>query len=226
MALRPNTSLSGPLKEAIKGFMNNTTRGGKTAGELLAELDADPAVVARRSEQNEARTRRVVKWRKAEAPLVAELRKVGEEVETVWDLVNTSRPYPRAIPVLIKHLQIDYPDRVREGIARALAVRDAKVAWDVLLELFKKDDDRAALGSKAAIGLALSAAANDEVLDDIIGLIRDRAHGANRIALLEPLCRSAQPRASEVLEELRNDPDLSFEVKRALRLKHRRTRSK
>jgi len=197
---------------------------GRTAAELLAELNADPAFVARQREKENALRCKEIEWRRAEAPIVTDLRQVGEEVESVWDLVNTTRPYPRAIPILLKHLGRPYPDRVREGIARALAVPGAKVGLGTLLELFSRDPDQTALGSKQTIGRAIAAASDDEVLDDLIALVRDKKHGANRIALLDPLVRSSDPRAHSVLLELREDPELSHEVRVALRHSKRRQR--
>src|SRR5215471_16384354 len=128
------------------------TKNGKTAGELIAELEANPEFVARQREKEEALAEKVREWRRAEQPLIAELKKVGEQVETVWDLVNTSRPYPKAIPVLLEHLQRPYPDRVREGIARALSVRGARIGWEILRDQFISAIDQKAVGSKAAIG--------------------------------------------------------------------------
>jgi hydrogenase maturation factor len=61
------------------------------------------------------------------APLIAELGEAGVNVRIVWDLVNTAENYANVIPVLLKHLQMPYSDRTREGIARALAVWDPQV---------------------------------------------------------------------------------------------------
>ena len=49
--------------------------------------------------------------RQAEAPLVDELRVAGFQVETAWDLVNTSDPYPDALPILLEHV----PRYLRRG---------------------------------------------------------------------------------------------------------------
>jgi hypothetical protein len=94
-------------------------RKGKTAAELMAELKADPEFVARQREQEQTRLRKEAEFQKAEAPLVNALKEVGVSVESVWDLVNTAAPYPKAVPSLLEHLQRPYPERVREGIARA-----------------------------------------------------------------------------------------------------------
>ena len=98
----------------------------------MAGLEADPEYVARGDKEEQERQRQVAQWRRAEAPLVEELRESGFEVDSAWDLVNTSTPYPRALPILVKHLERPYPDRVREGIARALAVGDAQFVGSIL----------------------------------------------------------------------------------------------
>jgi Flp pilus assembly protein TadB len=67
--------------------------------------------------------------RRAELPIVADLRAVGVDVHSVWELVNTSVPYPAALAVLLKHVQLaGYPDRVMESPGRALAVEPAAYA--------------------------------------------------------------------------------------------------
>jgi hypothetical protein len=188
----------------------------KTAAELMAELSADPRYLARQVEQEEDRQRRVAEWREAERPLIEELRQGGLAVNSVWDLVNTSKPYPGAIPVLLDHLQRLYPARVREGIARALAVPEARRGWNVLLDSFLQEEDQTAQGPKWALACALGAAADDDVLTDVIDLLQDRRHGENRIPLLAALAGSQRPSARLKLLELRGDPDLAADVERLL----------
>jgi hypothetical protein len=57
-----------------------------------------------------------------EKPLLADLNSVGVCIDSVWDLVNTSEPYPIAVPVLTRHLSMPYGRRIKEGITRALTV--------------------------------------------------------------------------------------------------------
>src|SRR3712207_4152728 len=99
-----------------------TKRVPKTAAELMTELESDPDYVARRRRRDRELQQRTATLREAEAPLVGDLHRAGFDVASAWDLANTSTPYPEALPVLVEHLQRPYPDRVREGIARALAV--------------------------------------------------------------------------------------------------------
>jgi hypothetical protein len=94
----------------------------------MAELEADPAWVADRDARDEARAKQAAEWRRAEAPLLPDLAAVGFRVNSVRDLVNTAGPYPEALPMLLSHLQRSYPVQIREGIARALAMKGASRA--------------------------------------------------------------------------------------------------
>jgi len=122
----------------------------------------------------------------------------------VWDLVNSDEPYPEALPILLAHLQRPYPGRVREGIARALAVRDARFGWDVLIRLYEEEPGDS--DAKKGLAAAIAAASDDEVLDDVIAMANDARHGESRLLLLRALERSKKPRAKEALTELSGDP--------------------
>jgi hypothetical protein len=75
-----------------------------------------------------------------ESALVAELRKVGLSVQSVYDLVNTASPYPEAYPVLVKHLHLSHLANIREGVIRALTVKDAgATVTEALMEEFQKE---------------------------------------------------------------------------------------
>lgn len=158
----------------------------------------------------------------AEGPLVEALAGVGVNVRSVWDLVNTPESYPAAIPVLIAHLQRDYPARVLEGIARALAVPYARAAWPVILEMFRASIDQTTFGVKAALGVTLSALADETRVPELIALVSDRSHGENRLPILGALSRSRSPEAMLALERAREDPDLTREVSFLLRKTRRR----
>lgn len=189
-------------------------RRQKTAAELMAELEADPDYVAARQQRDAERARKESEWRKAEAPLVDELREAGIEVDSAWDLVDTATPYPDALPILLRHLERPYPDRVREGIARALAVSDARPGWATLVRLYR--DEQPGTDAKDGLAAALAAAADDQVIDDLIGLTEDPAHGDSRLLLLRGLARSRSSQGRAALEQLGADPALGEEARRLL----------
>lgn len=187
----------------------------------LAEHDAllksegryDDMIEVQRKRDEEL-ARKEAEWRRAEEPLVEELRATGFGVDSAWDLVNTSTPYPAALPILLEHLQRRYPDRVREGIARTLAVRDAKFGWVTLVRLYREEE--AGTDAKDGLAVALAAASDGEVVDEVISLARDRAHGGSRLLLLRGLKRSRAPQARAALEEFADDPVLGQEARALL----------
>ena len=102
---------------------------------------------------------------------------------------------------------------IREGIARALAVPEARSGWELLTRLFREERDRRA---KDGLAVAIAEAADDTVVEDVIHLARDTGHGTSRVLLLSALARSRDPRAKAALSELATDPDLNREI-RAIR---------
>jgi hypothetical protein len=194
-------------------------RKGMTAEEALAQLQTDPAFRARRAAQEAKLRERTARRLKAEQPLIADLARAGYAVESVWDLVNTRAGYSSAVPVLIDHLQRNYPDDVREGIARALAVPAAKTAWQLLIKLYDEATDDTPNQMKTAFACALSGAAgaDDAMLDDIARLVRDRSQGTSRTLFLENLAASDRPDLHELLHEAVKDSDLAKEARLQLR---------
>jgi hypothetical protein len=175
-----------------------------------------------RQERNIARGKRL---RIEEQPIVNDLRAVGLKLESVWDSVK--RPYncPEAIPVLLKHLQMPYSDRTREGIARAIANRYSAVeyTWPILVKEYRNtpegwgivspdDTENLKLGAKQGLACALCVALTDENLEEFISLIKDPTNGSSRILLLDPLRKSKNPLAKKTVEELASDPVFAKEI--------------
>ena len=193
----------------------------QTAAEFLAEREGDPEYVRRRREQTARTEQYLQEMKRAEIPLVAALSEVGVRVTTVWDLANTKAQFPHALPVLFTHLQRPYPDSVRTGIANALAVPESKKWWKPLLELFETNSEVAVNGFKTALAGVLAAAADDEVIEDVIKLVEDHRHGQHRVILLHALAMSPRPRAREALERALEDPQLAKEARIQLRRRPR-----
>jgi hypothetical protein len=193
-----------------------------TAADLMARLNADPKYVAQRHREDEERLKRAAEWRRAEATLADDLKAAGFDVESAWDLVNAPVSYPAAVPILLDHLPRQYPAAVREGIARALAVPEAKVGWDLLKQLYSEEQEGRA---KDGLAVAIAAAADDNLIDDVIRLARDTRQGSSRLLLLNALERSASLRARDALIDLGADPELKKEIRVILhRLKSKKAK--
>jgi len=150
-------------------------------------------------------------------PLVEALNTAGVRVSSVWDLIDApSETYLCAIPLLAGHLALPYPAHIREGIARALAIRASRTIWKQLLQAYLEEEDRFAMGVKWALHLALYAAFDYSVMNDVIGLAIDRRHGVNRTLFVVALSRLRDPRAHATVQALADDPDLASVVAVAL----------
>lgn len=75
------------------------------AVDFVVQLSQDEEYLRKKEAFNAELQQRTDVWRKAEQPIVADLRVVGWDVDSVWDLVNTSDPYYEALPVLMDHLE-------------------------------------------------------------------------------------------------------------------------
>lgn len=176
-------------------------------------------------ERERERERRLVRSRIEQEPILKELRGVGWNVKSVWELVNTSTRYAEAIPILLKHLSLPYSDRTREGIARSLAVPEPEVrkAWPMLVEEYRKapmgwgikdpgSTEELRLSAKDGLACALAVAVTDETMQELIDIIKDPRHGEYRVLLLSALRKSKMPIAKQAIEELASDPDLKKEI--------------
>ena len=148
--------------------------------------------------------------------LIGDLRSVGVEVDDVWELVNSTAGYAAAVPVLLEWLgraEASVPvyqvDKLKEGIVRALTVREArpKAAPALIAEMrrFSGLAERSSSGLPWALGNALATVADDTVFDDLVALCRDTSLGSNREMLTRALARSRRPEATTVLLSLLDD---------------------
>jgi hypothetical protein len=114
--------------------------GGRTAAESERLFQACPEWVAEQEAREAETLVKEERYLAEEAPLREALHALGYPVKWVWDFVNTAQSYPDAIPVLIDHLRRPYSDAVREGIARALAVREARgLAGGAIVETLREE---------------------------------------------------------------------------------------
>jgi hypothetical protein len=126
------------------------------------------------------------------------------------------------LTVYLEHLERRYPPAIREGIARALAVKETRqIGWPLLMRLFEAETEKRV---KDGVAVALCAAADNSVIDEVITLASDARHGTTRVLLLDALDRSRDPRAPAALERLQADPDLVKEMKVLMAKRSRRKR--
>ena len=189
---------------------------GTTAAELLARLNADKEHLSKRKERDQALLERQAAFELSEAPVAADLRAAGVDVNSAWDIVNRKESFPLAMPVLRKHLELDHPPKVREGIARAMSdSAAARPYWDDLVRLYKRATDE---NVKDAMAVALCGAAGPEEVDELISLSLDPANGKSRIVLIWALERRIPVTLAEpVLTTLAKDPVTKLQAMASLK---------
>lgn len=195
--------------------MTSKKRNPITAAELAEDLNKDPEFVARKRERDHIMAERAAQFEAEQKPIVTELRSVRVFINSISDLINTSQKYECSVPILLKHLQLPYSDTTKETIARALAIREARSAWPLLVAEYirapaTRDGKRA--GAKEGLAVALSATATEETIGELAEIAKERSHGISRILLLSALRKSKDPVAQRALDELATDPDLKREI--------------
>lgn len=199
---------------------NRKDSGPISATELMARLEQDEDYQRRKAVAVAERRERLRASREAQQPIAAALRGVGVEAASVWELMNTAEPYPDALPVLMDHLeQGGYPDRVMEGLGRALAVKPAVVYWNRLKALYLAPRSP---GEEDGVAVALAACATKAQLDDLIGLLALSERGQSRIYFLRPILKVGGARGLALVTGLQDDPVFGTEARE--RLKGRRPR--
>jgi hypothetical protein len=190
-------------------------RQAMSATEFMAQLEKDEEYQRKKAAFDAGAQERAGVLRVAEQPIVAALRGVGVQVDSVWDLVNTSEPYPAALPVLMEHLERGgYPDRVMESLGRALAVMPAVAYWDRLKALYLAPRNS---GEEDGTAVALAACATQAQLDDLLGFLSLAERGESRIYFIRPILHVGGQRGREVVGSLGSDPVFGKEARALLK---------
>lgn len=188
-----------------------------SAEDLLAELAQDPKYQQKLKENEVKRRAQRVILDKDQKDLVADCRLVGVNIQSVWDLVNTTNTYQAAIPVLVKHLGLTHEPRTTEGIVRALTTPEARGHAKPLIKMFLSTEDSES-ELKWLLGSAIAETATAADAYDIMGLIEDSRHGSGRQYLPLGLVHSPKDAATEILTHLASDPVMGEMAAKALRL--------
>ncbi|MDR3624967.1 MAG: HEAT repeat domain-containing protein [Chlamydiales bacterium] len=145
------------------------------------------------------------------------LAKVGIVITDIYELVNSPHPYPNAIPVLIDLLHRGISqDTLKEGIIRALAVKEAKgKAGKILIEEFNKIPQEKVL-LRWAIGNTIEIIIANEDVPGILEIIRNKANGISRQMFVLALGKVKSEDVLKTLVDLLADNDLVIHALEAL----------
>jgi len=142
---------------------------------------------------------------------------VGLDVSSVYDLVNSQRSFPEAVPVLLDLLDEIEEPRVLEGVIRALCDEAAR-GTDAVPRLIKKyrqvAEKNDSVGS--AIANTLDYIATKDEWEQVIELAYHRDYGEARGLLPYILRHAPRDRAIEEARQLLFDPDTAVAVMRTI----------
>ena len=197
-------------------------RGPRTAAEVIAEreerLRTDPVYAAQVMAVEDEHAAAQAANRQAELPVLADLAMSGITLDIIWNLYKFPESRSVAIPVLLRHLVLDYPDRVLLGIGQGLADKSARPWWAELKALYLTPQREPVRDRLAG---ALAEIAKREHYDDLLSFVADPALGPSRIYFLRPINRIGnrirQGQGRLVIERLAEDAVLDREASKILK---------
>ncbi|MDR1199321.1 MAG: HEAT repeat domain-containing protein [Prevotellaceae bacterium] len=162
-----------------------------------------------------------------EKPLIEDLLKAGINVKSVWDLVNTKESYPNAILILIEHLKKDYHEKNKEGIVRALAVKEAIGAANSVLIAEYNRIPKNKMSLRWAIGNTIYAIMTEKDVDPILSIVHDKTNGMSRDMFVAALGKVKSKKAEGSLISLLDDEEVTLPALGALcRMKSKKAENK
>ena len=203
-------------------------RRPKTADELMAELDADPAYRQRIAERDAAHRERVAENADEFTLVRRALDDAGLPSEDFGRFTSGRHPdiirpsvfdYRAAVPVLLAVLPRLTRPAVKEAVVRSLSTAQARpAAASALLQEFRRTSDAQHPALKWAIGNALSTVTTIEHVDTLLEFALDRSHGAGRQMVVDRLARfSKDDRIVPALQSLLEDEDVALHAMAGLR---------
>lgn len=140
--------------------------------------------------------------------LISELKNKNIVIKSIWDLVNTKEKYPQAIDVLLKYLPRIHNEKNKEGIIRALTVKEAKGLASAALikeyELTPKEKD----GLRWVIGNAIATVMTLQDVNWMISAVMDKSNAGSRRQLIRGLGTVKSLEVQEVLNKLLDDDEV------------------
>jgi hypothetical protein len=159
-----------------------------TAKEHCDMLEKDPKYQAMMAEKEHKWAEMKAMLDGDEKQLVEALNATGGNVKCVWDLVNSAESYPHLLDTLAEHLTHPYHSRIREGIARALTVKEARgthVPGIVMAELKKLTDPKDVFENSYRWSLvnALVIIGDKSLMEEVRKLLEDPRYSTVRVDL-------------------------------------------
>lgn len=159
--------------------------------------------------------------------LTRELNDAGIQCKDVWDLVRVKTPYPNAIDVLVSHLRRPYHDKNKEGIIRALTVKEGKSKAGPALIAEYENTPKEKNNLRWVIGNAIATTMTLKEVEWMYATVLDKTNGTSRSSLVLGLGTVRTERSEDILISLLDDHDVAPQVLAALgMLKSKKSKDK
>lgn len=136
-------------------------------------------------------------------PFLADCDLVGWNLNGPWDLLRSKPTDPLLFPILVKHLQRDYPKPEREGMLYALSDKGARpLALDLIKRILHAEiDDSSTRIPTAACNVLTDIATKDDI-PYFKSVLLDEHYGDYRAFFVALYARLAKREAIPLLREL------------------------
>jgi len=159
--------------------------------------------------------------------LSQELKRKGSKYLDPWDMVNTKESYPEAIDILIEHVPKQYHDKNKEGIFRALTVKEAKGKANSALIKEYNNIPKEKHNLRWVIGNAIYIIITPDDIDSILPIVENKENGMSRFRFVEALGKIKSEKTETTLIKLLDDDEMTPYALRALgRLKSKNAMEK
>ncbi|PJD99247.1 MAG: hypothetical protein CK427_16180 [Leptospira sp.] len=127
------------------------------------------------------------------------------------------------IPILLKHIQLDYHPRNKKTMALKLSTTKKlgrKEGWDIILNELKKTppDEEISIpwrrGYKWALLSVISQMSQEEDIPIVIEILKDASHGQERLILANRISKSKNEDAKREVALMKDVPGFELEIAR------------
>jgi len=218
-------------RQLLKGVSRSSEEKIKytsiTAAELLEKLSRDEEYQKWLKEKEQVGMALKAAYREDATPLIEDLRNAGFNIESHWDLVNTNSSYEAAVPILLKHLPRPYHLKTKEGIVRALTVKEAVGRATPLLIAEYEQTPKEEENLRWLIGNAVSVTISRHDIDAVVSIVSEQSNGTSREMFVVALGKVTSDKAEDVLIKLLDDDEVVAHALEALgRMKSKKAREK
>jgi hypothetical protein len=166
-------------------------RRKKTAGELMAEMEADPDFQRRRAEKERRYAELAARFDEIERPIRDALRQIGVEGESIQEMTRRYAPLSaQIVEVLLDWLPRVKEDRVKESLVHSLGAAREPFDGRPLVEAFVSDRSDTL---RWPIANTIAEARPFGITEWVIEAVQTPAFGTSRQMLVLALARLATP---------------------------------